>query len=77
LSKASLTLPAVAVETRTDTSADVAVASATVEASMILNDAVPDALPVTGHSWRLSAASKVHATGVSDPAMSAEAADVA
>ena len=49
LSNASLTLPAVAVDTRTETSADVAVARATVDASMILNDAVPVPLPVTGH----------------------------
>jgi len=62
----------------TVTSFEVAVASATVEASMTLNFAVPAAIAVTGQRIPSSAFHAAQATGVvAEPATSASAADEA
>ena len=59
----------------TVTSLEVAVARATVAASITFIFAVPTAFPVTGQLWRLSAALQVQATGVvKEPAINASAA---
>jgi len=76
LSNASFTEPGVPAETVTVTSLDVAVAVATVAASITLNLAVPTSLPVISQRIPLVAVYE-HAAGVSDPAMRASAADEA
>ena len=75
MSKATLTVAAVAIEAVTETSFEVAVARATVEASITLNFAVPVAIVVTGQKCVLYVASYAHLTGVvADPPTSASAA---
>ena len=69
---------AVAVDDVTVTSFEVAVARATVDASMTLNFAVPTAIAVTGQRIPSVELYAAHLTGVvADPATSASAADEA
>jgi len=77
LSKAIFTDPGEPAETVSVISSDVAVAAATVEASMILNLAVQTSLPVTLQRIPLVDVHAEQATGVSEPAISALAAEVA
>ena len=78
LSNSIFTDAAVAADTVTVTSFEVAVASATVAASMILNLAVPTAIAVTGQlCLELTVSYAAHATGVTEPATRASAAEEA
>jgi len=77
LSKERATFATAAVLTVTVISFDVAVANATVAASMILNFAVPEVVPVTSQSCLWKVAFQVHADGVTEPATNASAADEA
>ena len=75
LSKAILTVESASDETVTVTSFEVAVASATVEASMTLNFAVPAAIAVTSQRIPSVEFHAAQATGVvAEPATSASAA---
>ena len=74
LSKATLTVAAVAIEAVTATE-PVAVAARIVEASITLRLAVPAAIAVTGQYAFVLSVESTHATGlVADPAISASAA---
>jgi len=64
LSNESFTDPGVPAETVTENSSDDAVAVATVDASMILNLAVPTSLPVRSQRMPFVASHAEHAAGV-------------
>ena len=75
MSNSSLTVAGAAEDTVAENSAEVAVASATVEASMTLNFAVPAAIAVIGHQCVFVDDWYTQATGVvADPPIRASAA---